>query len=415
LSETPASSHRRATVHIFHLQQVHCNTDTRISTVQQWFSKKEQCNHAHADRIAALCYSSKLRPVQPSTMTKMRTILLLLAGANALEQPRKTVKTIRTTKADIEAVAITEALQNIKLKLKGGATTGLAHRLEVGAFFGGWYALNIYYNIINKKVLKTVGLPWLVSWAQLVVGALYALVGWGIGRTGQPAVRDAWPVAVAHCGQQVTTVISLGAGAVSMTHVVKALEPLFSAAVNAVVRGEILPLPVYAALIPVVGGVAVAIATDLSFNPLSFSAAMTSNLFSGLRAVLSKANLERTKQTAPELFGAATIGAAGILAPLAFMVEGSKLSVLDDLDTNRVALQVVLSGLFHYLNNEVMYMCLARVNPVTLAVGNTVKRVVIIAAAMVVLGEAMEPVAIVGTTVAIAGVLLYSILKQRLA
>ena len=90
-----------------------------------------------------------------------------------------------------------------------------------------------------------------------------------------------------------------------------------------------------------------AIATDLSFNPLSFSAAMTSNLFSGLRAVLSKANLERTKQTAPELFGAATIGAACILAPLAFLVEGSKLSVLDDLDTNRVALQVALSGLFH--------------------------------------------------------------------
>jgi len=284
-------------------------------------------------------------------------------------------------------------------------------------------------------------------------------------------VKDAWPVAVAHCGQQVTTVISLGAGAVSMTHVVKALEPLFSAAVNAVVRGEILPLPVYAALVPVVGGVAVAIATDLSFNPLSFSAAMTSNLFSGLRAVLSKANLERTKQTAPELFGAATIGAACILAPLAFFVEGGKLSgSLDDLDTNRVALQVALSGLFHYLNNEVMYMCLARVNPVTLAVGicvkikilrsparrrgdvgslpldrarmaassprndfvknyrvrpahwlistqvgNTVKRVVIIAAAMVVLGEAMEPVAMVGTTVAIAGVLLYSILKQRLA
>jgi solute carrier family 35 protein E1 len=410
-------------------------------------------------------------------MAKMRTVLLLLATTSALERPRATTKAIRTTKADVEAVAITEALQNIKLKVTGGATTGLAHRLEVGAFFGGWYALNIYYNIINKKVLKTVGLPWLVSWAQLVVGALYALVGWGICRTGQPAVKDAWPVAVAHCGQQVTTVISLGAGAVSMTHVVKALEPLFSAAVNAVVRGEILPLPVYAALIPVVGGVAVAIATDLSFNPLSFSAAMTSNLFSGLRAVLSKANLERTKQTAPELFGAATIGAACILAPLAFMVEGSKLSVLDDLDTNRVALQVALSGLFHCvfrcpwsflqrargvasmacggiaretsstrarrrldgveadtpprrhrrdggkphpypnadLNNEVMYMCLARVNPVTLAVGNTVKRVVIIAAAMVVLGEAMEPVAMVGTTVAIAGVLLYSILKQRLA
>ena len=60
-----------------------------------------------------------------------------------------------------------------------------------------------------------------------------------------------------------------------------------------------------------------------------------------------------------------------------------------------------------------------RVHPthwlISTQVGNTVKRVVIIAAAMVVLGEAMEPVAMVGTTVAIAGVLLYSILKQRLA
>ena len=60
-----------------------------------------------------------------------------------------------------------------------------------------------------------------------------------------------------------------------------------------------------------------------------------------------------------------------------------------------------------------------RVHPthglISAQVGNTVKRVVIIAAAMVVLGEAMEPVAMVGTTVAIAGVLLYSILKQRLA
>ena len=348
------------------------------------------------------------------------SLLLVLAGTRALERPRThavTTKIRITATDDSNAAAIADALANIKLKLSGGATSGLKHRLEVGAFFAGWYALNIYYNIINKKVLKTVGLPWLVSWCQLVVGAVYALAVGRVGLSGiGQNVRDALPVAVAHCGQQVTTVISLGAGAVSMTHVVKALEPLFSAGVNAVVRGEILPAPVYAALLPVVGGVAVAIASDLTFNPLSFGAAMTSNLFSGLRAVLSKAHLENTKQTAPELFGAATIGAACILAPLAFLVEGSKVKgSLEDLNTQRVGLQVALSGLFHYLNNEVMYMCLARVNPVTLAVGNTVKRVVIIAAAMVVFGEAMEPVAAAGTAVAIAGVLLYSMLKQRLA
>ena len=63
------------------------------------------------------------------------------------EQPRQGDK-VMPTKADVEAVAITEALQNIKLKVTGGTTTGLAHRLEVGAFLAGM--LNIYYNIINK-------------------------------------------------------------------------------------------------------------------------------------------------------------------------------------------------------------------------------------------------------------------------
>ena len=59
-------------------------------------------------------------------------------------------------------------------------------------------------------------------------------------------------------------------------------------------------------------------------------------------------------------------------------------------------------------------MVLARVHPVTLAVGNTLKRTVIILAAMVVFREAMKPVAAAGTSVAIAGVLVYSILKQKL-
>ena len=70
-------------------------------------------------------------------MAKMRTVLLLLAGVNALEQPRGkvTAKPRRTTKADVEAVAITEALQNIKLKVTGGATTTSlpARRLSVAS------------------------------------------------------------------------------------------------------------------------------------------------------------------------------------------------------------------------------------------------------------------------------------------
>lgn len=49
------------------------------------------------------------------------------------------------------------------------------------------------------------------------------------------------------------------------------------------------------------------------------------------------------------------------------------------------------------------------------AVGNTIKRVVIILASVAWFRTSMRPLAIVGSTVAIAGTLLYSVAKQYYA
>ena len=203
-----------------------------------------------------------------------RTALLLaaLSVASSIEAPRS-----RTTALRAAAAPKTNPLPAVAA---GGALdAGLAKRLEVGAVFALWYALNVYYNVLNKKVLKVVKLPWLVATAQLAVGGLYSLGVWAAGLRAGPAdlgaaVKAALPIAAAHGAGQAATVVSLGAGAVSSTHVIKALEPLFSAAVNAGVNGEVLPLGVYASLLPVIGGVGGAVATDLSFNPLSFAAAI---------------------------------------------------------------------------------------------------------------------------------------------
>lgn len=45
--------------------------------------------------------------------------------------------------------------------------------------------------------------------------------------------------------------------------------------------------------------------------------------------------------------------------------------------------QSLLAGAFYYLYNEVAFLALGRVNPVTHAVGNTIKRVVIIIASVI--------------------------------
>jgi hypothetical protein len=61
----------------------------------------------------------------------------------------------------------------------------------------------------------------------------------------------------------------------------------------------------------------------------------------------------------------------------------------EKIDPQALALNVLISGLFHYLNNEVMYLALDAVHPITLAVGNTAKRVFIIVASLVSFGRCL--------------------------
>ena len=273
-----------------------------------------------------------------------RTALLLaaLSVASSIEAPRS--RACAPTKTALRAPK-TNPLPAVAA---GGALdAGLAKRLEVGAVFALWYALNVYYNVLNKKVLKVVKLPWLVATAQLAVGGLYSLGVWAAGLRAGPAdlgaaVKAALPIAAAHGAGQAATVVSLGAGAVSSTHVIKALEPLFSAAVNAGVNGEVLPLGVYASLLPVIGGVGGAVATDLSFNPLSFAAAMASNLCFAFRAVCSKNAMRAPGSVlaalgAPSLFGVVTLGALLLVAPVALALElpaGPKPNLQPDFNVN---------------------------------------------------------------------------------
>jgi solute carrier family 35 protein E1 len=74
---------------------------------------------------------------------------------------------------------------------------------------------------------------------------------------------------------------------------------------------------------------------------------------------------------------------------------------------------MVASGMLHCLDNEVMYLALGNVHPVTLAVGNTMKRVITMAASVMVFQNKISMQAGIGSGVGISGVLLYSLTKQR--
>ena len=53
-----------------------------------------------------------------------------------------------------------------------------AKKLKIGSYFALWWALNVVFNIYNKKVLNAYPFPWLTSTLSLAAGSLIMLISW---------------------------------------------------------------------------------------------------------------------------------------------------------------------------------------------------------------------------------------------
>lgn len=121
------------------------------------------------------------------------------------------------------------------------------------------------------------------------------------------------------------TVVSMGAGSVSFTHIVKASEPFFSTVINAVL-GTTNPLIVNLCLIPIVGGVALASLKELSFSWTSFGGAMISNVSFAIRGIFSKRAMGNSDElgdnlSPPNIFALLTLMSFLLVLPFAIVLE----------------------------------------------------------------------------------------------
>lgn len=303
----------------------------------------------------------------------------------------------------------------------------LMNSLKVGVLFGLWYLLNIGYNVTNKKVLNMVpNLVYTVALLQLIIGWFYVLPVWGLRIRPAPEltgeeIKSLLPIAVLHSLTHLGAVVSLGAGAVSFTHIVKAAEPAVSAGISALFLKQYLPWQVYASLIPVMGGVALASAKELSFTWLSFGAAMISNVASAMRGIVGKKTMTKPigkHMDAANVYGVMTIISTFMCLPVAVWLESKQIiptwrAIVQAGQAKTLITQTLLSGFFYYLYNEVAFLALDNVAPVTHAIGNTIKRVVIIVASVLVFRTPMSMQGVVGSAIAILGVLLYSLAKNK--
>ncbi|KAF8675593.1 hypothetical protein HU200_047665 [Digitaria exilis] len=300
---------------------------------------------------------------------------------------------------------------------------GFAKTLQLGVFFGLWYLFNIYFNIYNKQVLKVFPYPINITEIQFAVGAVVALFMWVTGILKRPKISGAQlvailPLAIVHTLGNLFTNMSLGKVAVSFTHTIKAMEPFFSVILSAIFLGELPTVWVGLSLLPIVGGVALASLTEASFNWAGFWSAMASNVTFQSRNVLSKKVMVKKEEPLDNinLFSIITVMSFLLLAPVTFFTEGVKLTPTylqsAGLDATQVLTRSLLAALCFHAYQQVSYMILQRVSPVTHSVGNCVKRVVVIVTSVLFFRTPVSPINSLGTAIALAGVFLYSQLKR---
>jgi solute carrier family 35 protein E1 len=327
--------------------------------------------------------------------------------------------------------------------------------LVTGFFFFMWYFLNVIFNILNKKIYNYFPYPYFVSLIHLVVGVVYCLISWSVGLPKRAPINSTllkllFPVALCHALGHVTSNVSFAAVAVSFAHTIKgasfppihislwillapfllyilvlmfrnrntALEPFFNAAATQFVLGQQVPLSLWLSLAPVVIGVSMASLTELSFNWTGFINAMISNISFTYRSIYSKKAM--TDMDSTNVYAYISIISLIVCIPPALIFEGPKLmqhgfsDAIAKVGLQKFVTDLFLVGLFYHLYNQLATNTLERVAPLTHAVGNVLKRVFVIGFSIIVFGNRITTQTGIGTTIAIAGVAMYSYIKAKI-
>lgn len=266
--------------------------------------------------------------------------------------------------------------------------------------------------------------PMTIAMAQLVISSIYALFLWiapdartfpSISPNDMTAML---PVGICMAGAHAASVFAMGAGAVSFAQIVKASEPVFAAVLGVFVYKKHISQAKWLCLIPVIGGVCLASVKELDFAWSALAAGLVANLFAAFRSnenkrLMDTPGLSERIGVVGNQFALSTLVATVALLPLYLVTEFSRLSEFIECfkTTDAVRSNVLSSGIYWYLYNELSTLTIKKTSATTQSVANTAKRVIVIVGTAMVLGESLDPMKMLGCSIGIGGVLLYSLMK----
>ncbi|KAK6303530.1 hypothetical protein J4Q44_G00259840 [Coregonus suidteri] len=295
-------------------------------------------------------------------------------------------------------------------------------------YLGLWYFFSFCTLFLNKYILSLLeGEPSMLGAVQMVsttiIGFLKMYVPCCLY---QHKSRTEYPpnflmimlfVGLMRFTSVVMGLVSLKNVAVSFAETVKSSAPIFTVIMSRLILGEYTGMWVNLSLFPVMAGLALCTATEISFNMLGFSAALSTNIMDCLQNVFSKKLLSGdTYKFSPADLQFYTSAAAVIMLIPAWVFlmdipvigkSGRSFSWSPD-----IVLLLLFDGVLFHLQSVTAYALMGRISPVTFSVASTVKHALSVWLSIILFSNHITVLSAAGTALVFVGVLLYNKAKQ---
>jgi len=294
--------------------------------------------------------------------------------------------------------------------------------IRLGILVLAWYTCSAMQNIWSKRVLKKLPFPMTLTMAQFIVISVVMpllMQVWNKRRrnfTRAQYTRGMIPLACLKLFSSLSGFMTLLKVPVSYAHTVKAMMPFFTVSLTRVILGESYSWSIYLSLIPIVGGVLLTTASMVEFNLVGLVAALSSTLSLSIQSIFSK-KVMRGIDHLNLLLGTTQLCLA-VFTPIwlyhegfHMMFSGVAFEGLTTMEVSSIFLELMGASACNCAQTIVAFTFLSLVQPVSYSVANVTKRVVVIGASMVTLGEVGNTANLVGMAITLSGVAFYNKVK----